>query len=405
MHNHSTASRGKSVPFAWSEGCQWAFEELKERLTTTPILAFPDFSHTFILDTDASDYGIGAVLSQVAADGGEKVIAYASQVLSKPERNYCVTHREMLAAVFFTDHFRQYLLGRQFSLRTDHQSISWLQNFKEPQGQLARWLEQLQEYDFTIVHRPGKRHGNADALSRRTWSQCGQSDKPHMVGRVSLPTGYTANELRQAQLDDPVVSPVLQPKEKASKPTAEDVKSQSHYYRRLVQLWDQLVVWSRVLQRCYETEDGSGSHLQFVVLHSLHNQVLKEAHGGAMSGHLGQEKLLACVRAQFYWPVFHSDVKLWCESCEDCARRKAPIPKRRTPLSSIRIGNPMQLVVVDIMGPFLVTPNGNQYVLVAGDYFTRWMEAYAIPNQEAETVARKLTEEMFFRSNRAPVCE
>ena len=79
------------IPFAWNEGCQHAFEKLKEKLTTTPILAFPNFSCTFFLDTDASDYGIGAVLSQVAADGGEKVIAYASRVLSKPERNYCVT--------------------------------------------------------------------------------------------------------------------------------------------------------------------------------------------------------------------------------------------------------------------------------------------------------------------------
>ena len=283
----------KTVPFVWNERCQQAFEELKKRLTTTPILAFPDFSCTFLLDTDASDHGIGAVLSQVAADGGERVIAYASRVLSKPECNYCVTRRELLAVVVFAEHIRQYLLGRQFSLRTDHQSISWLQNFKEPRGQLARWLERLQEYDFTIVHRPGKRHGNADALSRRPCDQCGQSDNPvphqHLVGRVSLPTGYIAKELRQAQLDDPVVGPVLQAKENASKPTAEEVKSQSHYYRRLVQLWDQLIVERGVLQQCYETDNGSGAHLQFVVPHSLRNQVLKEAHGGALSGYLGQK--------------------------------------------------------------------------------------------------------------------
>ena len=269
----------KTVSFVWNAACQCAFEELKERLTTAPILAFPDFACTFLLDTDASEYGIGAVLSQVGADGREKVVAYASRVLSKPERNYCVTRRELLAVVFFTDHFRQYLLGRPFSLRTDHQSIAWLQNFKEPQGQLARWLERLQEYEFTIVHRPGKRHGNADAMSRRPCNQCGQSDTPllhqHVVGRVSLPTGYTANELRQAQLDDPVVGPVLQAKERASMPTAEEVKSQSHHYHRLVQLWDQLVVEGGTLQQCYEKDDGSSSHLQVMVPQSLRNRVLK----------------------------------------------------------------------------------------------------------------------------------
>ena len=124
---------------------------------------------------------------------------------------------------------------------------------------------------------------------------------------------------------------------------------------------------------------------------SLRNQVLKEVHGGAMSGHLGQGKALSRLQERFYWPGFHADVKLWCESCEDCARRKAPTPKRRAPLHGIRVGNPMQLVAVDIMGPFPVTSNGNQYVLVAGDYFTRWMEAYAIRNQEEETVARSGT--------------
>lgn len=299
--------------------CQPAFKELKDRLITALILAFPDFSCTFLLDTDASEYGIGAVLSQVGADSRKRVVAYASRVLSKPERNYCVTRHELLAVVFFTDHFRQYLLGKPFPLRTDHQSIAWLQNFKELQGQLARWLEWLQEYEFTTMHKPGKHHGNADAMSRRPCNQCGQSDAPtlhqHVVGRVSLPTGYTANELCQAQLDDPVVGPVLQAKERASMPTAEEVKGQSHHYRQLVQLWDQLVVEGGTLQRCYEKDDGSSSHLQLVVPQSLRNQILKEVHGGAMSRHLGQKKSLGRLQERFYWPGYHADGKLWCNSC------------------------------------------------------------------------------------------
>ena len=118
-----------------------------------------------MLDTDASNEGIGAVLSQVE-DGKETVIAYASRVLSKAERAYCVTRRELLAVVAFIQHFRAYLLGRHFVIRTDHGSLTWLRSFRNPEGQLARWLEQLQEYDFDIVHRPGCKHLNADALSR-----------------------------------------------------------------------------------------------------------------------------------------------------------------------------------------------------------------------------------------------
>ena len=142
----------KSRAFHWTRECRVALTELKNRLTSAPILAFPDFSKPFILDTDACDSGIGAVLSQQDEDGSERVIAYASWALSKPERNYCVTRRELLAVVYSTHHFRQYLLGRHFTLRTDHHSLSWLRNFREPAGQLARWLEQLQQYSFSMIH-------------------------------------------------------------------------------------------------------------------------------------------------------------------------------------------------------------------------------------------------------------
>ncbi|KAJ7987593.1 hypothetical protein DPEC_G00328090 [Dallia pectoralis] len=123
-------------------------------------------SGQLLLDTDASDWGIGAVLSQVQ-EGEERVLAYGSRRLSATEQNYCTTRRELLAAVEFTSHFRQYLLGRSFIIRTDHSSLRWLTRMREPEGQLARWLEKLAEYDFRVIHRPGRHHQNADALSRR----------------------------------------------------------------------------------------------------------------------------------------------------------------------------------------------------------------------------------------------
>ena len=118
------------------------------------------------MDTDACQSSIGAVLSQEQEDGKEKVVAYASRALSKAERKYSVTRQELLAAVTFIHQFCQFLLGRRFVLRTDHGSLQWLHSVKEPEGQLARWLERLQEYDFEIQHRKGSQHLNADALSR-----------------------------------------------------------------------------------------------------------------------------------------------------------------------------------------------------------------------------------------------
>ena len=118
----------RNCRFKWTPECQCSFEELKYKLTTAPVLAYPDFSKPFILDTDASDFGIGGVLSQKGNDGEEHVVSYASRSLSKTERRYCVTRRELLAVVVFTQHFRPYLLGREFTLRTDHGSLTWLQS-------------------------------------------------------------------------------------------------------------------------------------------------------------------------------------------------------------------------------------------------------------------------------------
>lgn len=156
-----TSKHGK---WEWTSECDKAFQCLKGKLVTAPILGYPDLNGgMFVLDTDATNDSIGAVLSQIQ-DGKETVIAYASRTLSSAEKNFCVTQKEMLALVYFVKHFKQYLLGREFLLRIDHGSLVSLHKFKEPDGQIARWIQQLGSYNFRIEHRPGKRHGNADAL-------------------------------------------------------------------------------------------------------------------------------------------------------------------------------------------------------------------------------------------------
>ena len=165
-----------------------AFGFLKQRLVNAPILAYPTADGEFILDTDASNVGIGAVLSQVQ-DGTERVVAYGSRALSKPERNYCVTRRELLAIVHFTHYYRHYLYGSKFLVRTDHGSLRWLYNFREPEGQVARWIERLGCFDFSIEHRPGLKHGNADALSRHPCTQCGRINEPVSSAQETVAEG------------------------------------------------------------------------------------------------------------------------------------------------------------------------------------------------------------------------
>ena len=395
----------KTAKFEWTSECQAAFQDLRSRLVSAPILAFPDYGRTFILDTDASGTGIGAVLSQQQEDGVERVVAYASRVLTRPERRYCVTRQELLAVVVFIQHFRPYLLGRRFLLRTDHGSLTWLSNFKEPEGQLARWLERLQEYDFTILHRPGRKHQNADSLSRRPCTQCGREshddDPAPEVVAVDL-TGSnlverSPEELRERQLGDAAIGFLLHAREKGEKPLADDIRKQGPIAQRLSQLWNKLVVKQGVLWRLYENVNGTSTQQQLVVPHCLREEILQDLHAGALGGHLGAEKTLAKAKERFYWPGMQRDVVDWCRTCSACATRKTAPQRNRAPLQTVKAGYPMQVVAVDIMGPLPESPAGNSYVLVAGDYFTKWVEVYAIPNQEAATVAKKLTDELFCR--------
>nr|XP_013996221.1 unnamed protein product [Salmo salar] len=158
--------------FQWTEEHQRAFEALKRALMEAPVLASPDPNRPFILDTDASNEGLGAVLAQRGPDG-EHVVAYYSRTFDKAEKRYCVTRRELLAVVAAVRHFKYYLGGLPFVVRTDHSALQWLLSFKEPKGQIARWLEELQPYDFQVEHRAGLRHSNADALSRRPCAEDG----------------------------------------------------------------------------------------------------------------------------------------------------------------------------------------------------------------------------------------
>ena len=146
------------------------------------------------------------MLSQEHDDGFEHVVAYANQALSKAERKYSGSRKELLAVVSFLHYFRPYLLGRRFKLRTDHSSLLWLRRFKEPEGQLAHWLEQLEEYDFEIVHRQGKLHNKADAMSRLPCMNCG-SDIPDVsiVANTSLSPVYSPQDIRTRQLEDNLV--------------------------------------------------------------------------------------------------------------------------------------------------------------------------------------------------------
>ena len=156
----------KNVSFQWGPEQQRAFDDLKQALTSEPVLALPDFTNPFILMTDGSTTGLGAVLSQDHGHAKERVVAYASKKTSPLERNYAACELECLALVWAVRAFREYLLGRHTIIITDHWALKWLMTLEHATPRPQRWRMALQEYDLEIAHKAGKQHCNADFMSR-----------------------------------------------------------------------------------------------------------------------------------------------------------------------------------------------------------------------------------------------
>jgi len=169
----------KNQPYIWNEKCQLAFETLKNHLITSPILTYPDFDKPFILFTDASSIGLGAILSQKDSENHEKVIAYASRRVNETEAKYSATELECLAVVWAIKLFRPYLHSNiPFDLITDHSALKYLFNKPNPPGRLARWIMTLRDYNFNTIHKKGKTHSNVDPLSRLPYTSDNSITQP-----------------------------------------------------------------------------------------------------------------------------------------------------------------------------------------------------------------------------------
>ena len=467
--------------FNWTPKCEEAFKQMKKALTEAPVLAYPSRESTFILDCDASNYGMGAVLSQEDGDGIERPVAYFSKTLKKPERRYCVTRKELLALVSAVRHFHHYLYGRKFLIRTDHGALRWLMNFKNPKGQTARWIEVLGTYDYEIRHRPGRLHQNADGLSRRPCVECRQCEiieinndeerpihvrrktrklcKKHeleedtdfnlSIGENLLPpiesdetkqdtlvahitrhkennpgdkndqiqdkhdsdnqnvldndpnkswiNQWPAERLRRLQMEDPELVHILTWKEAGERPKWQDIAHLSPSEKTYWSHWDQLHVINGVLYKRWVSEWGDRVIWKLVVPKSLRSMVFDNLHKHRTAGHFGENKTIDRVGERYWWVSWRAFVRSSCKKCDSCAAKKPPRRTPRAPMKTYNVGAPLERVGIDVMGPLPESERGNKYILVVGDYFTKWMEAYAIPNQETPTIAKVLAEEFICR--------
>ena len=322
---------GKNIKFKWESKHQHAFETLKKALMSPPILDYPQHKDTFILTTDASDTGIGAVLSTIRGT----VIEYASRTLTKAEQSYSTTEKECLAIVWATQKLRHYLIGAHFIVETDHKPLEWLQSKRCSHARsqkLERWALELRGFDFSIVYRQGTHNPHADALSRRP------------ITMVTIKSDMDNTVMAAAQESDPLLKVVIQ--QLASKEAPAAIGNWRKYpLRRFHQLWSQLTIHQSVLYRKVKTPTMQEEKLLIVVPTSLQKQFLKKAHDE--SGHQGAERTMARLSEGAYWIGMAKAVSNYCNHCVTCQRTKA-LATPPAPLQPVIASRPWQLVAVDI---------------------------------------------------------
>ena len=208
---------------------------------------------------------------------------------------------------------------------------------------------------------------------------------------------YSPQDLRKKQLNDPDIGPILKWKEANERPSSESMRPVSPATRHYWLHWDSLHIQDGVLFLKIlvgKAHEGSG---QFIVPRGLVDEILHLSHNSLLGGHLGQKKTRSKVKQRFYWFGMRETVNNWVTSCDVCGMIKRPSRPPRAPLGTMTVGGVMDRLSTDILGPLPLTPRGNVYVLVVTDHFTKWVEAFPVPDQTAPTVAKVILNEVVAR--------
>ena len=330
-----------------------------------------------MLTTDASDDGLGAILSTEQGT----VIEYASRTLTPTEKNYATIEKECLAIIWAVRKFRHYLIGAHFVIHTDHKPLEWLTSPKTSKAhsqRLERWSLEHRAFDFDIVHLPGSTNLNADALSRRP------------IALVGATTPVTNEEICTAQKNDPTLLLIYELVKRNEVPP-QTGKWTQFPLKRYKQIWSQLTLQQSVLCRRVTSPTMNESKHLIVVPRSLQGLFLKLVHEDC--GHQGVERTLSRLSDIAYWVGMAKNVVHHCKVCVKCQFSKAPPPKP-IPLQPVLATRPWEMVAVDVL-KVPISTKGNQYLLVVQDYFSKWPFARPMPDQKAERIVQVLKNEVF----------
>ena len=365
--NLYAAANSKSRSLKWTDSLLKSFNWLKQALVTAPILVFPRFDRPFFLQTDASGVGISGVLLQFI-DGLFRPVAFCSKKLSITERGYSATERELLAIVYAHEQFLAYTYGRRIEVFTDHEPLVTAKRLKNPGSRLGRLFNKLQDSDYVLKYIPGEENHLPDYLSRAFDLETEECEANHIEFR-------SATDWAVEQRKDPELAEVIALVE--SDAPIETWLKLAHGKRWLSEKKDLYI---------YNDELRHGTNRIVCPAH-MRDFVCKMHHDSPFAGHRAAETTIDSIRPRYYWNFMPSDVRKYCESCDRCQKHNYATSHPRAPLSPIEVSRPWQVVGLDFMGPFKTSANGNSYIILAVDHFTKYAEGAATASFNAQTTA------------------
>lgn len=443
----------KNVPFIWDDNCKKAFDLLKKSLTTSPVLQYPDFSknNLFTVQTDASGYAIGAVLSNKNGNP----IAFASRSLNKAEKLYPTIEKELLAIVWAVKHFRPYLYGRTFKILTDHKPLIYLFNMKDPSSRLMKFRLILEEYDFSVEYIKGTDNVVADTLSRLVLTSDelkemhervvrvmtrGQKkrmaadppadtsfsddwpDQPRVVETSVLPkesvemSFITNNELNKLRLTEKIEREnktfIYSPRKKIIfiNPASRSQLTPGAFVRELGEFCKSInveevyflknnnnnIFVKKMINEINGNDKWSGPRL--IILKNIQRidnkddqrVVLNDFHLLPTSGHAGIRRMFNNIKHYYYWPGLENDIKEFVHKCEQCQKQKYSVKTREPMTITTTAGSAFEKVFLDIVGPLPKDDENYSYILTLQCELTKYVEAYPLITKSSTEIAQSL---------------
>lgn len=372
----------KESKFEWKDEQEASFNELKTRLCQAPILAYPDYKRGFILQTDASIKGLGAVLMQKHDDGKDRVVAYASRTLNKSEKNYSITHLEGLAIIFALKKFKYTILGYPIVIQTDHAPLRTLFQSKEITGRLARWAAIIQEFHPDIQYLPGKANKVADALSRQPVEEIANPAREVLAVNQEINVMprkeeflIAPEELVKAQEEDATWSLVRE----SVRVECEDGMPKIPY-----KMQDLYFDMHGILVRGNLNEGDKEA--QIIIPGSLVDKILYQMHDTVHAAHPGVKKMIKQVRREYIWPTMNRDIARYIRNCKGCAKNKGKVNVKEEIENYPVPGEPWDTVAVDLL-KLPLSVNGYQYVIVFCDHFSHFCVLVPSKDKGAKAVA------------------